>query len=175
MKTKLILAASVLIFASCNNNNASNTNEQRTIDSLSQALMRQHIIDSMNAATVESTPPAAPVSRRSSSSYGHSQSNTYSGNAPASPAAAPATPSGPTYADYESQRKAENRKKAKSAAIGAAVGAGAGAVGGALSNKDPHFKKENAAIGAGVGAALGAGAGLLIQNRKLKKEKDTAR
>ena len=174
-KTFFIAAATSLFFASCGNN-ANKAEDQRTIDSMSQALMRQHIIDSMNASTAESTTPAR---RSSGSSYEYSHSNTYTGHsAPASPApvsAAPAAPAGPTYADYEAQRKADNKKRARSAATGALIGAGAGAVGGALSNKDPHFKRENAAIGAGVGAAVGAGAGLLLQNRKLKKERDTAR
>ena len=176
MKKTLFIAAAALVFAACGNSRQAEMENQRRADSMEQVLLRQHIIDSINAATVESSAPAA---RSNGSSYEYSRSNTYSGHsAPASPApvsAAPAAPAGPTYADYEAQRKADNKKRARSAATGALIGAGAGAVGGALSNKDPHFKRENAAIGAGVGAAVGAGAGLLLQNRKLKKEKDTTR
>jgi hypothetical protein len=170
MKKTIILAAATLVFASCGNN-GTKSEDERALDSMSQVLMRQHIIDSMNEASAAShNPPEAS----GGGSYSHSESHTYSGHSAASAAAAPNAPSGPTYADYEAQRKADKRKKARSAAIGAGVGAGVGALGGALSNKDPHFKKENAAIGAGVGAALGAGAALLLQNRKLKRERDTA-
>lgn len=177
MRTLSIVAATAIFFASCSSDKkADEMAAQAKIDSMSQALMRQHIIDSINNANLTVEEPAPAAKSSSGSSYHRSSAGNRSGyyNTPA-PAAAPVAAPAPgmTAAEYEAQRKAENRKKAKSAAIGAAIGAGAGAIGGAVSNKDPHFKKENAAIGAGVGAAVGAGAGLLLQNRKLKKERDT--
>ncbi len=196
MKKVLFFAASAIIFASCGNQEATEQANQAKIDSMSQELARQHIIDSMNAAmtagggVVEIQNPPMQSSgssyepRRSGSSRSsrNTQSNNSEpvGSAPvsAAPSAVSNTPTGPTAAEIEAKRKADNRKKAKSAAVGAAVGAGAGAAAGAISGKNAHFKKENALIGAGVGAAVAAwcvrdaSAGLLLQNRKQKKERE---
>jgi len=189
MKKVLFFAATAIFFASCSNNQE--TAEKATIDSMSQELARQHIIDSMNAAgtangaapvetstTIIQSRGSAPIERTHSSSrttHSHSSSagSTPVGAAPTAAAPAANTATGPTAAEIEAQRKADNRKKAKSAAVGAAIGAGAGAIGGAVAGKNDHFKKEDAAIGAGVGAVLGAGAGLLLQKRKLKRERDS--
>ncbi len=187
MKKVIFCAATAILFASCNNNGetADNANQAK-IDSMSQELLRQHIVDSMNnaitAISASGMETVAPVMqgngsssngpRRSGNHSTRSNSSASSGSAPvgAAPTAATNVPTGPTAAEIEAKRKADNRKKAKSAATGAVIGAGAGAIGGAISGKNEHFKKENAAIGAGVGAVVGAGAGLLLQKRKLKKE-----
>ena len=189
MKKALFFAATSLFFASCSNNQeTTDSANQVTIDSMSQVLAREHIIDSMNAVNGENI--AAPgettvhvvqsngtsSNERSRSTGRATQSNnqTPAGAAPVAVASQGAgnTVTGPTAAEIEAKRKADNRKKAKSAATGALIGAGAGAAAGAVSGKNDHFKKENAVIGAGAGAVLGAGAGLLLQNRKLKKERE---
>lgn len=178
MKKTLFFATTAMFLASCGSNQdmANNTNQAK-VDSLSQVLVRQHIIDSMNAVNTPHSTTTVENSvlenRGNGASFENSSSGSHAAHAnDAVPAANKV--SGPTAAQIEAKRKADNRKKAKSAATGAVIGAGAGALGGAISGKNDHFKKENAAIGAGVGAAVGAGAGLLLQNHKLKKEREAA-
>jgi hypothetical protein len=179
MKRTLFFAATALFLAACSNNQeTANSANEATIDSMSQVLTRQHIIDSMNAvnATHSETSvnnTATETQGNGSSSYENNTSGSHAGHAGNDATVSNKAP-GRTAAEIEAKRKADNRKKAKSAATGAVIGAGAGALGGAISGKNDHFKKENAAIGAGVGAAVGAGTGLLLQNRKLKKEREAA-
>ena len=185
MKKILIFAATTLFFASCNNNQE--TADKARIDSMSQELAKQHIIDSMNnaapvvgASPVETTVPVAPShvsSSRSSSRGSHSNNSANSGNANVTSAApVPAnTSTGPTAAELAAKKKEENRKKLNSTASGAMIGAGAGAIVGAVAGKNDHFKKEDALIGGGVGAVVGAGTGYLLQKRKLKKADTTHR
>jgi hypothetical protein len=187
MKRVLFFAA-IAILASCSNNQQpTDKTNQAKMDSMSQVLMRQHIIDSMNGANTAPTAPAAasPVTaRHSHESHSYERSHSYTGNAPAgntvsAPPPTPITPAAPAVsntvrqpsaADLAAQKKAAHQKELKSAAEGALIGAGAGAIGGAVAGKNAKFKKQDAAIGGGVGAVLGAGAGLLLEKHKLKKD-----
>jgi len=187
MKKILSFAAAAAIFASCGSNQqTADKASQTTIDSMSQALTRQHIIDSMNAAntviTVSGATQVVPE-RRSRESYSHERSHSYSGAAPANngtspapayvaPAAPPVTNTvvQPTAADIAARKKADNKKELKSSLEGALIGGGAGAIGGAIAGKNKQFKEQDAAIGGGAGAILGAGAGYLIERHKLKKD-----
>jgi hypothetical protein len=189
MKKVLLFAATAICFASCSNEQEkADMANQATIDSMSREITKQHIIDSMNAAytgngatgetderDVQSNGSTTVARSPSIGQAANYSSTTPEGAAPrvAGGSGANNKATGPTPAEIEAKRKADNRKKAKSAATGAVIGAGAGAIGGAISGKNDHFKRENAAIGAGFGAAVGAGAGLLLQKRKLKKEQDS--
>jgi hypothetical protein len=187
MKRVLNFAAIAIFFASCGSNQQTTDNTSQTrIDSMSQAMTRQHIIDSMSAAATVNTAPAAAASmpaRHIHESYSNEHGHSYNGNVPANSGstsdavpvspAAPAvtnTVAGPSAADLAAQKKADHEKELKSAAEGALIGAGAGAIGGAVAGKNKKFKEQDAAIGGGLGAAVGAGAGLLLEKRKLKKD-----
>jgi hypothetical protein len=181
MKKVLFFAATAIFFASCSNNQETTDKaNQAKIDSMSQAFMKQHIIDSMNNATTVNTAAAAatvPV-RHSHKSSSYERDHTYSGAVPANniepvasaPPAAINTVTGPTAEEIAAKKKADHKKELTRAAEGAAIGAGAGAIGGAIAGKNEHFKKQDAAIGAGLGAVVGAGAGLLLEKHKLKKD-----
>ncbi len=182
-------AAMAIFFVSCGNSQQNtDKSSQAKIDSMSQALMKQHLIDSMNsAATVTSVPAAetsAPV-RRNHESYSNSNDHnrSYGGRATVNNAVTPApvpvtysapvvnnTVISPSAEDLAAKKKADHKKELKSAAEGALIGAGAGAIGGAVVGKNDKFKKQDAAIGGGLGAVVGAGAGLLLEKRKLKKD-----
>jgi len=176
MKTALYFAGVALLLTSCSNNQQANDKaSQARVDSMSQELMRRHIVDSMNSANV--TPAAAaPAAARQSNggSYSQERAHTYTGNVPASSTAtaqpAPVTSRAPSAAELAAKKKADRRKVETSAAEGALIGGGAGAIGGAIAGKNDKFKKQDAAIGGGVGAVLGAGAGYLIEKHKLKKD-----
>ena len=183
MKKISFFAAATILLASCGNNQQ--TADKAKIDSMSQALSRQHIIDSMNSATVvttvapiETTAPVIQSHTSSSNGRTHSYSGGATRNNTAPAAAAPIsaaptvnnTATGPSAADLAAQKKADHKKELKSAAEGAMIGAGAGAIGGAVAGKNDKFKKQDAAIGGGIGAIVGAGAGLLLEKRKLKKD-----
>jgi hypothetical protein len=185
MKTVFYFTATAIFFASCGSNQqTADKTSQTKIDSLSQALTRQHIIDSMNAAVaVPAAPAPVSVARHSHQSYSREHSHSYSGSQPANntaPAAyvpanttAPAVtnaPMQPSAADIAAQKKADHKKELKSAGVGALIGAGAGAIGGAIAGKNEKFKKQDAAIGGGIGAVAGAGAGWLLEKRKLKRD-----
>ena len=182
MKKISFFAAATILLASCGNNQQ--TADKAKIDSMSQALSRQHIIDSMNSATVvttvapiETTAPVIQSHTSSSNGRTHSYSGGATRNNTAPAAAAPIsaaptvnnTATGPSAADLAAQKKADHTKELKSAAEGAMI-AGAGAIGGAVAGKNDKFKKQDAAIGGGIGAIVGAGAGLLLEKRKLKKD-----
>ena len=179
MKTVLYFAGAAIFLASCSNSQQSvDKASQARVDSMSQELMRQHIVDSMNSANA--MPAAAPATtsapaRHSNGSYSQERTHTYTGNTPASggtAASQPAavTPTGPTAADIAAKKKADRNREITSSVEGGAIGAGAGAIGGAIAGKNDKFKKQDAAIGGGVGAVLGAGAGYLIERHKLKKD-----
>ena len=192
MKSVLYFVVIGVFVASCGHTQQPTDNSsQAKIDSMSQALTRQHIIDSMNAANTASSTPAAAAptyERRTheSSSYEHhtSRRDEPVNNAmPSEPV--PVTPvapvvnnqvvAPPSAADIAAQKKADHQRELKSAAEGALIGAGAGAIGGAVAGKNKQFKEQDAAIGAGAGAILGAGAGLLIEKHKLKRDSTKAK
>ena len=187
MKKILSFAATAMIFASCGSNQQTTDKaNQAKIDAMSQAMEKQHIIDSMNTVnTINSTSVAVPAvpERRSRETYAHEHNHAYSGAAPANtvnnpapvyqaPAAPPVvnTVIQPTPEDIAAQKKADHKKELKSSLEGALIGGGAGAIGGALSGKNKQFKEQDAAIGGGAGAVLGAGAGYLLERHKLKKD-----
>ena len=189
MKKVLYFAAAALFLASCGQKPTDNSAQTR-LDSMSQAMETQHIIDSTNAASAENS--AAPGGRRVQETRTHESrteehTRSYSGNAPVNnstpaaqapapanyPAPAPVVsnaPVQPSAADIAAQKKADHRQELNRAAEGALIGAGAGAIGGAIAGKNDKFKKQDAAIGGGLGAVVGAGAGLLLEKRKLKKD-----
>ncbi len=189
MKRILFFAATAIIFASCSNSQeTADKSNQAKMDSMSQELTRQHIIDSMNSASA-AVVGASPVETNGSAAQSHSGSassgrshssgqSTHSGSSASSgggsvasvPAATSNSPTGPTAAEIAAKKKADHKKELNSAAAGAMIGAGAGAIVGAVAGKNDHFKKEDALIGGGVGAVVGAGTGLLLQKRKLKRD-----
>ena len=187
MKKVLYFAAVALFLASCGQKPTDNSAQTR-LDSMSQAMETQHVIDSTNAASAENS--AAPAGtqvqeRRTHESRSYEHGNSNSGNAPvnnlAAQAPAPANypapasvvsnaPVQPSAADLAAQKKANRKQELDRAAEGALIGAGAGAIGGAVAGKNDKFKKQDAAIGGGIGAVVGAGAGLLLEKRKLKRD-----
>ncbi len=184
MKKVLFFAVAAMFLASCSNNQE--TADKAKIDSMSQELARQHIIDSMNnvSAAVGASPVEMNVPStqgRVPSSQGRSHSNTRANHAastepagasasnPVAPAVAN-TATQPTAEELAAKKKANNKKLLNSTAAGAMIGAGAGAIGGAVAGKNDHFKKEDALIGGGLGAVLGAGTGYLLQKHKQKKD-----
>ena len=185
MKKVLFFAAISIFFASCGSNQqTTDQTSQARIDSMSQALTRQHIIDSVNAASKMTSVPATPVPvRHGHASYSYEHNHAYTGNAPSNnsvtPAPVPVTAVAPVVtnsamppsaADIAAQKKADHKKELKSATEGALIGAGAGAIGGAIAGKNKKYKEQDAAIGGGLGAVVGAGAGLLLEKRKLKRD-----
>ncbi len=186
MKKVLFFAATAIIFASCSNNQG--TSDKAKIDSMSQELARQHIIDSMNsvspvvgASPAEVAPAPAPAQHESAPSHSqrsHLHSAVGSGNASSGGAApvntvAPAVSNSstqPTAEELAAKKKAANKKLVNSTAAGAMIGAGAGAIGGAVAGKNDHFKKEDAVIGGAAGAVVGGAAGYLLQKRKQKRD-----
>lgn len=137
--------------------------QQRTIDSISNELAKQQVIDSMNevarveyvlpqnvmpaTVTEENAVAAASAPRkttarkstaRHTTSTSRSSNNTYAASSPA-----------PVYQAPVEQKKKGWSAKAKGAVIGAGTGAAAGAI----------INGRNRAAGAVIGGILGAGAG----------------
>ena len=167
MKKIISILAIAYALASCNNDAANKQTEQlaaqqRTLDSVKNAMAQQHAVDSMNAlmatqqqATAQQQGIATPhhagqgtrvIERNTVTNTSTIQSQ---GNAPAA---------------------APEKKRWSAKATGTLVGAGVGAITGAMVDKK---KGEGAVVGGVLGAAAGLGTGAIIDKRK-KNRQDTA-
>lgn len=170
MKTVISIAAfaGLMSLAACNTSaikekDAALAAQQRKLDSITLAMTRQHVVDSMNEAlsqmsyNIENMPVVQKTERvvvykeRAPKRASRSSSRNYSGYS--QPQAQPAVYQEPvSYQQpvaYQQPRKKGWSAKAK----GAVIGAGTGAIAGAVING------RNRGVGAVIGGVLGAGAG----------------
>ncbi len=161
MKTVISIAAfaGLMSLGACNTaaikeKDAALAAQQRKLDSITMAMTRQHVVDSMNQAlaqttyNVENMPTVQKTERvvvyqNTPKRSSRSSSRNYSGYSQAQPA---------VYQEpvaYQQPRKRGWSAKAK----GAVIGAGTGAIAGAVING------RNRGVGAVIGGVLGAGAG----------------
>jgi hypothetical protein len=165
MKTVISIAAfaGLMSLAACNTSairekEAALNAQQRRIDSMTLAMTRAHVVDSMNEAlaqmqynvqtmpTVQKTERVVVYQQSAPRRARRSSSSSYSGYTQ------PASYQEPAYQQpvaYQQPRKKGWSAKAK----GAVIGAGTGAIAGAVING------RNRGVGAVIGGVLGAGAG----------------
>ena len=168
MKTVISIAAfaGLMSLAACNTSaikekDAALAAQQRKLDSITMAMTRQHVVDSMNEAlaqltynvenmpTVQKTERVVVYKQSAPKRASRSSSRNYSGYSQAQPAVYQEPVSYQQPVAYEQPRKKGWSAKAK----GAVIGAGTGAIAGAVING------RNRGVGAVIGGVLGAGAG----------------
>lgn len=166
MKTVISIAAfaGLMSLAACNTSaikekEAAIAAQQRTIDSMTVAMTRQHVVDSMNEAlqlqyNLQPAPPivreqerVVVVNRTTPKRASRSRSQSYSGYTQ------PAVYQQPVYQQQPVAYEQPRRKGWSAKAKGAVIGAGTGAIAGAVING------RNRGVGAVIGGVLGAGAG----------------
>jgi hypothetical protein len=203
MKKIITILAACAALSGCqsegNKDNDPETAKKAYIDSMQNAMMQQHLEDSLNNAasttsvavtTPEATQPepAVVTTKPHKKTTGRHEDKPVvtapKGDAPTgtpskteTPAPAPAattTPSKGETAKRDSTPEEKKKKGLNNSAKGAIIGAGAGAAAGAvLGGKDNRVK------GAVIGGILGAGAGavggaVMDKNKKKKAAQDSA-
>ena len=160
-KIFLILAAGISL-ASCGNNSANQAqaDSQRSVDSLKNEMVKQHIIDSMSAANMAQPQGAGTQEVGTTQSVEALGTHHHSGSTSTTTTNNTTTNNTTTTAATPAQKK----KKGWSAkADGAIIGAGAGALtGAAVDNKN---RGAGAVIGGVIGAAAGVGTGAVIDKK----------